>query len=55
MSCYGGGTSNCYKCFYPYKQSGNRCEANCYVGYGITTNEGICVKCNQTCIKCAYT
>lgn len=54
-SCFGNGPTNCYTCVYPNVISGSTCSTTgCIAGYGVTTDPLTCVKCNNTCISCAY-
>lgn len=55
LTCSGGAASNCYTCNYPFLvKSGNTCSTSCIAGYGITSNDYSCVKCNITCTQCSY-
>ena len=55
MTCWNGGNTNCYNCFFPFMLSGSTCLPNCTTGYGITTMSDMCVRCNNTCVQCSYT
>ena len=54
QTCNGGGAGNCLLCNVPYVKSGNTCATTCASGYGVTSNDYLCVRCNNTCLMCAY-